>query len=149
MAVAAQPAAQPAAPMAEAARAVPTEVSIPQAPPPLPAPVAGMPSVGELVGPGEGVVEPKLVRLGAFTGLPPQARQMTRTSSDGSLGITVLMGLVDENGNVTDVRLIRPSPHKFVDEAAIRALRSAKITPATKDGVKVKMWSTFAITVKP
>jgi TonB family protein len=149
VAVVAPPVAPPATPMAEAARAVPTEVSVPQAPPPVPAPVVGKPNVGDLVGPGEDVVEPKLVRLGAFTGLPPQARQMTRTSSDGSLGITVLMGLVDENGNVTDVRLIRPSPHKFVDDAAIRSLRGAKITPATKDGVKVKMWSTFAITVKP
>jgi TonB family protein len=141
-------AAPPTVPTPEAARPVPTEVSIPQAPPAVPAPAAGKPNVGDLVGPGEGVVEPKLVRLGAFTGLPTQARQLTR-SADGTLGITVLMGLVDENGNVTDVRLIRPSPHKFVDEAAIRSLRSAKITPATKDGVKVKMWSTFAITVKP
>jgi TonB family protein len=138
----------PAVPAPEAARPAPTEVSVPQAPPAVPAPAAGKPNVGDLVGPGEDVVEPKLIRLGPFTGLPQQARQLTH-SSDGTLGITVLMGLVDENGNVTDVRLIRPSPHKFVDDAAIRSLRSAKITPATKDGVKVKMWSTFAITVKP
>ncbi len=142
-------AAPPTAPTAEAARPVPTEVSVPQAPPPVPEPVAEKPNVGDLVGPGAGVVEPKLVRLGGFTGLPAQARQMAHTSSDGSLGITVLMGLVDENGNVIDIRLIRPSAYKFADEAAIRSLRSAKITPATKDGVRVKMWSTFPITVKP
>jgi TonB family protein len=136
-------AAPPAAP-----RPAPTEVSVAQASPAIPAPVDGKPNVGDLVGPGEGVVEPKLVRLGEFTGLPSQARQLSH-SADGSLGITVLMGLVDENGDITDIRLIRPSPYKFADDAAIRALRGAKITPATKDGVKVKMWSTFAITVKP
>jgi TonB family protein len=50
---------------------------------------------------------------------------------------------------VTEVRILRPAPYKFVDEAAIRALKSARIAPATKEGVKVKMWSTFAVTVKP
>ncbi|HSB36389.1 MAG TPA: energy transducer TonB, partial [Thermoanaerobaculia bacterium] len=125
------------------------EVSVPEAPPAIPPAVDGKPNFGDLVGPGEGVVEPKLVQMGAFTGLPAQARQIARTSHDQSLGTTVLIGLVDENGNVTDVRILRPSPHKFADEAAIRALRSARITPATKDGVKVKMWSTFAVTVKP
>ncbi len=118
------------------------------APPPAPAPANAGPVEGDLVGPGEGVVEPKVLAMGAFTGLPPQARQLARTSPDGSLGTSVLMALIDENGKVTDVRVVKAAPFKFVDEAAIRALRSAKIAPATKFGVKVKMWSTIAVTVK-
>jgi len=59
------------------------------------------------------------------------------------------MALIDENGTVTEVRVVKPALYKFVDDAAVGALRSARISPATKDGVKVKMWSTFAVTVKP
>jgi TonB family protein len=103
---------------------------------------------GDLVGPGEGIVEPKLVRLGEMRGMPPQARQITR-SSDGSIGTPVLMALVDERGAVVETRIIRPSSYKFVDEAATRALKGATIQPATKDGVKVKMWKTFPIAVRP
>ncbi len=125
------------------------EVAAPQQALPSPPPPIGRPAEAELVGPGEGVVEPKVISMGAFTGLPPQARQLARGSADGSLGTSILMALIDENGNVTDVRVVKNAPYKFVDEAAIRALKSARIAPATKNGVKVKMWSTIAVTVKP
>ena len=111
-------------------------------------PVGGKAAEGDLVGPGEGVVEPKILAMGAFTGLPPQARQIASKSPDRSLGTCILMALIDENGKVGDVRVEKSSPYPFVDEAAIRALRNARIAPATKDGVKVKMWSTIAVTVK-
>ena len=127
----------------------PTEVSVPQPPPPTPPPVSGRPTEGDLVGPADDVVEPKILRMGAFTGLPPQAKQIAKGSADGSLGTSILMALIDENGKVTDVRVVKPAPYKFVDDAAIGALRSARINAATKDGVKVKMWATFAVTVKP
>ena len=88
------------------------------------------------------------MRLGAISALPPQARQIAR-GVDGSIGTPYLMALIDERGAVQEVRVLRPSSYKFVDEAAVRALKSATIQPATKDGVKVKMWKTFPITVKP
>jgi hypothetical protein len=131
-----------------AAAPVPTEVSAPETPPTIPAPSSAPLSEGDLVGPGDGVTEPKLVRLGAMAGMPPQARQIKR-ASDGSIGTPVLMALVDEKGAVVETRLVRPSSYKFVDEAAARALKGATIQPATKDGVKVKMWKTFAIAVRP
>jgi TonB family protein len=139
------------APPAEPQPAV--EEAATKPPPPTAAPVAPTPAnsgpvEGELVGPGEGVVEPKVLAMGAFTGLPPQAWQLAHASGDGSLGTSILMALIDENGKVTDVRVVKGAPFKFVDEAAIRALRNAKIAPATKFGVKVKMWSTIAVTVK-
>ena len=100
------------------------------------------------MGPGEGIVEPRLVRLGGIGTLPPQARQITR-GGDGAIGTPFLMALVDERGVVLEIRVIKPSSYKFVDEAAVRSLKGATIQPATKDGVKVKMWKTFPITVKP
>jgi TonB family protein len=102
---------------------------------------------GDLVGPGEGVVEPRIVRLGAFTNLPPQVKQMSRGS--GGLGSLMISALITETGAVADTRVVKPSPYKAVDDAAVNALRNSKIEPATKNGVRVKMWKTFAITVKP
>jgi TonB family protein len=126
----------------------PVEISVPDKPPVIPAASNAPVSEGDLVGPGEGVVEPRLVRLGGMGNLPPLARQLSR-AADGSIGTPYLMALVDERGAVREVRIIRPSSYKFVDEAAVRSLKGATIQPATKDGVKVKMWKTFPIEVKP
>ena len=131
-----------------AAVPVPTEVSAPERAPVIPAATNAPVKEGELVGPGEGVVEPKLVHLGPMSGMPMQARQVKR-AADGSIGTPVLMALVDEKGAVVETRLIRPSSYKFADDAAARALKGATIEPATKDGVKVKMWKTFPIAVRP
>jgi TonB family protein len=131
-----------------AAAPVPTEVSVAEKPPAIPAPSTLPVNEGDLVGPGEGVVEPKLTRLGAMTGMPPQARQIKR-NADGSIATAVLMALVTEKGGVADTRIVQPSAYKFADEAAVRALKSATIVPATKDGVKVRMWKTFTIAVRP
>jgi hypothetical protein len=141
--VAAPPKQEPAA-----AAPVPTEVSAPEKAPVIPVASNALVKEGDLVGPGEGVVEPRLQRLGPMSGLPMQARQVKR-SPDGSIGTPVLMALVDERGVVVETRLIRPSSYKFADEAAARALKGATIEPATKDGVKVKMWKTFPIAVRP
>ena len=148
--VAAPPVAAPpaAAQKVEAPPPVPTEVSIPEKAPAIPAPSSAPVKEGDLVGPGEGVVEPKLVRLGTMSGLPSEARQIKR-GADGAIGSPVLMALVDEKGAVVETRIIQPSRYKFVDEAAARALKSATIAPATKDGVKVRMWKTFSIAVRP
>ncbi len=139
-----------AAPKVEpvAAAPVPTEVSVPEKPPAIPASSNAPVKEGDLVGPGEGVVEPKLVRLGAMSGLPPEARQVKR-AADGSIGSPVLTALVDERGAVAEIRILQPSKYKFADDAAVRALKSATIVPATKDGVKVRMWKTFSIAVRP
>ncbi len=137
-----------AAPKVEAPAPVPTEVSVPEKPPSVPAPSSAPVKEGDLVGPGEGVVEPKLVHLATISGLPPEARQIKR-AADGSIGSPLLMALVDEKGSVVQTRIIEPSRYKFVDEAAVRALKGATILPATKDGVKVRMWKTFSIAVRP
>jgi TonB family protein len=139
-----EPTARPAPPPPP----LPTEVSVPDNQPVIPAASSAPVKVGDLVGPGEGVVEPRLVHVGPMSTLPPQARQIRR-GADGSIGTTILTALVDERGAVQEIRILRPSSYKFVDEAAIHSLKNATILPATKDGVKVKMWKSFPITVKP
>ncbi|HEX7616293.1 MAG TPA: TonB family protein [Thermoanaerobaculia bacterium] len=135
-------------PASKSAPPPPVEVSVPDKAPVIPAASSAPTKEGDLVGAGEGVVEPRLVRLGAMSNIPALARQFKR-AADGSIGTPLLMALVDEHGAVQDVRVLKPSSYKFVDEAAVRSLKSATIQPATKDGVKVKMWKTFTIAVKP
>jgi CheY-like chemotaxis protein len=150
--IARAPEALPAEPVAEPAPKPapppPAEVSVPDKPPVIPAASSASVKEGDLVGPGEGVVEPRLVRLGTMSALPKQARQIKR-GADGSIGMPFLMALVDERGAIREVRVIKPSNYKFIDEAAVHALKGATILAATKDGVKVKMWKTFPIAVKP
>jgi TonB family protein len=149
--VARAPEPKPAETVAEAPKSAappPVEVSVPDKAPVIPAASSAPVKEGDIVGPGEGVVEPRLVRLGSMSNLPVQARQIKR-GGDGSIGTPFLIALIDERGVVQDVRILKPSSYKFVDEAAVRSLKGATIQPATKDGVKVKMWKTFPITVKP
>jgi hypothetical protein len=143
----------------EAPKPTPEPVKIAAAPPVEPPKVVERPpdvappassaavQVGDLVGPGDGVVEPRLLKLGALI-LPPQAKQLSR-GQGGVIGTPMIMALVSEKGVVSETRILRASNYKFVDEAAENALKSATIEAATKNGVKVKMWKTFSIPVKP
>jgi protein TonB len=85
------------------------------------------------------VTPPKLVTF-AKPEYPPVAR---RLHVEGTVVVSVL---VDENGNVIDTRLDQRVRQKVgINEAALEAARQAKYRPATKDGVRVKMWTTLKI----
>lgn len=125
-------------------------VEAPRPAAPVPAAASAAVREGDLVGPGAGVVEPQIVKLGRFPALPPQAKQIQKRRDDPSgLGTVAIMALVTETGQVTDTRIVRKSSYEFVDQAALAALKGSKIQPATKGGVRVKMWKTFSITVRP
>lgn len=95
--------------------------------------------VGQLVQMGPGVVPPQLVTF-EKPEYPPIARRL-RVQGEVVVGV-----LVDENGNVADARLERSVPQKVgINEAALKAARQATYRPATKDGVRVKMWTTLKI----
>jgi TonB family protein len=139
-----EPAPQAAAPV-ETPRTEPAPEPARPAPQPAPAPAAPpKPTVreGDLVTLGPGVKPPVLVSFNKPE-YPPIARRMRVE------GTVVLSLLVDENGRVVDVRLERGvSQNVGINEAALAAARSAKYQPATKDGVRVKMWHTLTIPFK-
>ncbi len=56
--------------------------------------------------------------------------------------------LIDENGNVARVRIIRATPKGFFEEEAYRALLKWKFTPPRKKGVPVKVWKVVTIQFK-
>ena len=59
---------------------------------------------------------------------PPLLRQQ------GIEGDVVLLATIDERGQVSDVKVVRPSPHPEFNEAALAAARRARYTAATRGG---------------
>ncbi len=97
---------------------------------------------GDLVQPGPGVRAPVLVTFNKPE-YPPIARRMKVE------GTVVVSLLVDESGRVLDVRLDRGVQQNVgINEAATKASRTARFQPATKDGVRVKMWYQLTIPFK-
>jgi protein TonB len=116
-----------------------------KAPPPVPEPAKARepepPHVhaGDLVEGGPGVAPPQLVSF-PKPEYPPLARRLRVH------GVVVVSVLVDENGQVQDARMVEPIPQKVgINEAALAAARSARYKPATKQGVRVKMWTRLKI----
>jgi TonB family protein len=144
----AEAAPQPPPPAPEPARKEP-EPAKPQEKAALPEPAKREPEpeaprtkIGELVDGGPGVSPPQLVSF-PKPGYPPMARTLR---VEGTVVVSVL---VDENGQVQDVRMAEPIKQNVgLNEAALSAARSARYKPATKDGVRVKMWTRLKIPFK-
>jgi TonB family protein len=143
----------PVLPTPAPTEAVPTPVPTvrPTAPPTRPptiptnAPAAATPppSVreGDLVELGPGVVQPVPVSTPKPAYPPIAARQRVG-------GVVILDVLVDENGNVQSVTVLR-SVRADIDAAAVGAARNWRFTPGTKDGVRVKIHHTISIPFRP
>jgi protein TonB len=134
--------AQPATVEPEPAPA-PVETAAAPAPPPVEAaPAAPAVKEGDLVQPGAGVRPPVLA---SFTKpeYPAIARRLKVE------GLVVLSLLVDETGKVIDTRLESGVAQNVgINEASIQAARAARFQPATKHGVRVKMWYQLRIPFK-
>ena len=76
-------------------------------------------------------VTPPVLRTRAEAAYPPDA---LRDRLEASVGLELV---VDENGAVTDARVIAPAGHGF-DEAALAAARAFAFDPARKNGVPVR-----------
>ncbi|HSP35479.1 MAG TPA: TonB family protein, partial [Thermoanaerobaculia bacterium] len=128
---------QPPAPQPQptATQAVATQ---PPAPAPAPPPRA---REGDLVAAGtEGLVPPRVTRRGTVA-YPPIAKQQKIE------GTVILNVLVNETGQVLDIKVLRSRP-AGLDEAAIAIIRRSTFTPPTKDGVRVKSWTTVPVEFK-
>jgi len=151
----ASPAAQPPAAAAQreagagsttAAGTSPTPAATPAAPA-VPVAEAGAgrgPQIqlGDLVNPGPGVVMPKLLYRPA-TRYPAAARRMNRAAE-----VAVRL-LVDEKGNVEKAEEVGGPVGLGFDEAALEVAHHSSYQPATKEGVRVKMWLSMKVTFVP
>jgi len=72
--------------------------------------------------------------------IPPYPQASTRL---GEQGVCVLQLLINEEGRVTDIRLVKSSGFKRLDDAALKYVKRAwRFTPGTKDGKPAPMWIT-------
>ncbi len=89
---------------------------------------------GEVVAPGPGVTPPTVIKR-VEPRYPPVARQL-RVG-----GEVQMMVLVGPDGSVEKVRILRcTKPGVGFEKAAETAVRQWRYKPATKKGVKVRMW---------
>jgi len=63
--------------------------------------------------------------------------------------VIVVSAFIDENGQVTDAKVLKGDPHYGFNEEAIRAIRAARFSPPRKDGKRVKTWRPQAISFTP
>lgn len=71
---------------------------------------------------------------------PPLAVQQHATAS------IILSTLISENGDVTDVKVLKGDARFGFNESAVRAMRAVRFTPPIKDGKRVKTWRPQTIT---
>ena len=76
---------------------------------------------------------------------PTPSPLAVRQHVQGSAVITVF---VSENGTVLDAKVLSGVGRFGVDEAAVRAVKSARFSPATKNGKRVKTWMPLRIDFK-
>jgi TonB family protein len=106
-----------------------------------PAPVAGV-REGDVVSVTDLDVVPKAIRI-VQPLYPPMARSQRLAAS------IVVSAFINENGQVTDVRVLRGEPRFGITDAAVRAMKATRFSSPMKDGKKVKTWFPQQIEFKP
>jgi len=118
---------------------VPAPVTQTQAPAPVPVPQPQVAAAAPGVKEGDVVKFDELDERPVLTSkprvqYPPMAMRQRIESS------VILTALISENGDVIDVNILRGDPRLGFNDAAIRAMRTARFRPAMKDGKRVKTW---------
>ncbi|HEX7190127.1 MAG TPA: TonB family protein [Thermoanaerobaculia bacterium] len=108
------------------------------------------PAVAEQQAPARVVHEGDVVDVSDLDTPPHVLRQTTpsyppmalRQRAEATILVTAL---VDENGNVVDVKVLRGDKRFGFEDSAIRAVRATKFSSPMKDGKRVKSW--FAVPI--
>ncbi len=96
---------------------------------------------GDLVAPGPGVVAPEVSRT-VEPIYPPLSQ------NKGEQGVAMFSVLVGPDGSAEVVKLIVSTGFDPLDKSAEDAARQTRFKPATKNGVKVRMWKTLRFEFK-
>jgi TonB family protein len=129
------------APAVAQTQTVAPQAAAPVVPTPAPAAVATV-REGDVVDFGALDAPPKATRAISVI-YPAIARQQKIAAT------VVVSALINENGDVTDVKVLRGVGRFGIDDAAQRAMRGARFTPPMKDGKRVKTWMPQTIQFKP
>lgn len=132
---------QPApAPVVTVTQAPPPPVEAPRTASAAPEPVERRAQTGDLIPQGTPGLTPARIQKQAAAPYPPLAK-VQRVQ-----GNVILRVLVSETGQVLETSVIsgvnRPGG---LNEAALESIRRSTFAPGTKDGVKVKSWTTVSV----
>ncbi len=119
----------------------PTATPVPSATPipPTPTPVV---REGDIVSPGPGVIPPEPI----YREAPEYPRKALSRKQPGQVDVEALVGI---NGDIEDIRVISVSNKGYgFEDATEAAIRKWRYRPATKLGVKVRMWVTIRVPFK-
>jgi len=107
------------------------------------APAPARVNEGDFVAPGTpGLQSPAFVSV-SRPEYPALAKKL------GVQGVVVVSVLVNEQGVVEQTRIVRGIAQKVgINEAAVKAAKSARYRPATLNGVRVKTWANLSIPFK-
>jgi TonB family protein len=83
-----------------------------------------------------------VMRPQKISGSPPVYTVEAR--KDRVTGVVILEAIIDEQGNVTDVKVLKGLP-AGLDQAAVKAVESWKFNPATLDGRPVPVYYTLTV----
>jgi TonB family protein len=119
-----------------------TTTSAPAPVQPAPVPQAPVIREGDVVDVAALDVMPRPTRP-ITAAYPPIARQQRISAT------VVVSALIDENGEVSQVKVLRGVGRFGIDEAAQRAMRQAKFTSPMKSGKRVKTWYPQTIEFRP
>jgi TonB family protein len=100
------------------------------------------------------VREGDVVEMAALDAVPHPTRPITpmypAIARQQKIAATIVVtALINERGEVSDVKVLRGVNRFGIDEAALRAMRSARFTPPMKDGKRVKTWMPQTIEFRP
>ena len=128
-----------------------TQTVAPQAPALLPQPVVAAPAITQQ--------QPSAVREGDVVDITeldklPEPLSVIRpfypplAARQKAQATIMLSALISETGEVTEVKILRGDPRFGFNDAAVRAMRAVRFTPAVKDGKHVRTWRPQSITFK-
>jgi len=108
----------------------------------VPAPAASTVREGDVVDVGDLDSLPKPLRpINPI--YPPIARQQKIAAT------IIVSALVNESGQVIDVKVLRGDGRFGLNDAAVRAMRAARFSPPVKEGKRVKTWFPQTISFQP
>lgn len=84
----------------------------------------------------------EVLRPEKISGEPPEYTEMARKAQ--VTGVVILEVVIDEQGNVTDTRVLKSLP-MGLDQEAVEAVRGWKFKPATRAGLPVPVYSVLTV----
>src|SRR5205807_2109934 len=77
---------------------------------------------------------------------PPRPFYPPLAAQQHAGAVIILSTLISENGDVTDVKVLKGDARFGFNDSAVRAMRAVRFTPPMKDGKRVKTWRPQQVT---